>query len=73
MEKETQMIKNVTKPRNFRLATFNTLNVKDRYKERECYLKEQIYRLNADMTGLQEICFGPRSLDELVISDPLAQ
>jgi len=40
MEKETQMIKNVTKPRNFRLATFNTLNVKDRYKERECYLKE---------------------------------
>ena len=42
----------IAKQRNFRIATFNTLNTKDRYVEREGYLKEQIYRLDADLIGL---------------------
>ena len=59
--------------RNLRIATFNTLNTKDRYSEREPWLKECIYRLNADVVGLQEIVFGPRSLDELMTVDPEAK
>jgi len=38
--------------RGLRLATFNTLNTKDRYAEREAWLKENIYRLDADVVGL---------------------
>ena len=56
--------------RGLRLATFNTLNTKDRYVERESWLKENIYRLDADVVGLQEMVWGPRSLDELMNVDP---
>ena len=38
--------------RSLRLASFNLLNTKDRYDEREGYLKEQMYKLNADVVGL---------------------
>ena len=55
--------------RSLRVATFNTLNTKDRYSEREGWLKENIYRLDADIIGLQECVFGPRSLDELMNVD----
>ena len=56
--------------RNLRLTTFNTLNTKDRYVEREPWLKENIYSFNSDVVGLQECVFGPRQLDELANVDP---
>ena len=34
-----------------RIATFNILNTKDRYAEREKWLKEEIRRLDADVIG----------------------
>ena len=56
--------------RNLRVTTFNTLNTKDRYVEREPWLKENIYSFNSDVVGLQECVYGPRSLDELTNVDP---
>ena len=35
-----------------RVATYNILNTKDRYTEREELLKETIHGLNADVIGL---------------------
>ena len=37
--------------RRLRVATFNILNTKDRYSERERLLKETIRALNADIIG----------------------
>ena len=48
------------KRRDLRVASFNILNTKDRYAEREAWLKEQIYRLDADLVNLQEVAFGDR-------------
>jgi exonuclease III len=50
-----------------RVATYNILNISDRYEEREGLLKKNLYELNADVIGLQEVAFGPAQLDELVI------
>ena len=35
-----------------RVATYNLLNTKDRYVEREKLLKQVLYGLNADLVGL---------------------
>ena len=54
-----------------RIGTYNILNTKgilfsiiisllDRYDERELLLKENLYAMNADIIGLQEVVFGPR-------------
>ena len=59
--------------RSLRVATFNILNTKDRYSEREGWLKENIYRIDADMIGLQEVVYGPNSLDELMTVDAKAK
>ena len=48
-----------------RVATYNILNVSDRYEERENLLKRNIYELNADVVGMQEVAFGHQQLDEL--------
>jgi endonuclease/exonuclease/phosphatase family metal-dependent hydrolase len=48
-----------------RVATYNILNTSDRYEERERLLKENLYELNADVIGLQEVAFGSKQLDEL--------
>ena len=49
-----------------RVATYNILNTSDRYEEgRERLLKKNLYELNADVIGLQEVAFGSRQLDEL--------
>lgn len=50
---------------SLRLATYNILNTKDRYDEREQLLKQNIYELNADVVGLQEVVFGEEQLSEL--------
>jgi hypothetical protein len=44
---------------------FYQLNV-DRYDERELLLKRNIYELDADVIGLQEVVFGSKQLNELV-------
>ena len=49
-----------------RVASYNILNTKDRYTEREFLLKQILYGLNADIVGLQEVVFGPDQLEELV-------
>jgi mRNA deadenylase 3'-5' endonuclease subunit Ccr4 len=42
-----------------RVATYNILNTSDRYDEgREKLLKKNLYELNADIIGLQEVAFG---------------
>jgi mRNA deadenylase 3'-5' endonuclease subunit Ccr4 len=41
-----------------RVATYNILNTSDRYDEREKLLKNNLYELNADVLGLQEVAFG---------------
>jgi mRNA deadenylase 3'-5' endonuclease subunit Ccr4 len=41
-----------------RFATYNILNTKDRYIEREQLLKQNLYELEADVIGLQEVVFG---------------
>ena len=46
-----------------RVATYNILNVSDRYDEREKLLKKNLYELNADIVGLQEVAFA--QLEEL--------
>lgn len=38
----------------------------DRYYEREELLKKNLYELNADVIGLQEVVFGSKQLNELV-------
>ena len=48
-----------------RIATYNILNTKDRYQERELLLKQCLYSMQADIIGLQEVVFGPDQLDEL--------
>ena len=48
-----------------RIATYNILNTKDRYDEREPLLKKAVFSLEADLIGLQEVVFGPKQLDEL--------
>ncbi len=48
-----------------RVATYNILNTKDRYTEREALMKQNLYNFNADIVGLQEVVFGPDQLDEL--------
>lgn len=48
-----------------RVATYNLLNTKDRYPEREGLLKQILFNLDADLVGLQEVVFGPAQLDEL--------
>lgn len=53
-------------PFKLRVATYNILNTSDRYDEREGLLKKNLYELNADVVGLQEVAFGPEQLDELV-------
>ena len=51
-----------------RVATYNILNTSDRYDEgRERLLKQNLYQLNADIIGLQEVAFGEKQLDELVL------
>jgi hypothetical protein len=50
---------------NIRLATYNLLNTKDRYDEREQLLKQNLYDLHADIVGVQEVVFGEEMLDEL--------
>jgi mRNA deadenylase 3'-5' endonuclease subunit Ccr4 len=51
-----------------RVATYNILNTSDRYDEgRERLLKQNLYQLNADIIGMQEVAFGSKQLDELVI------
>ena len=47
------------------VATYNILNVKDRYEEREGLMKQSLYELGAEIVGLQEVVFGPGQLDEL--------
>ena len=42
------------------------MNISDRYAEREGLLKRNIYELNADVIGMQEVAFGSKQLDELV-------
>ena len=44
--------------RTIRVATYNILNTKDRYPEREQLLKQTLYDMNADVIGLQEVAFG---------------
>ena len=51
---------------SMKFATYNLLNTKDRYHEREALLKQNIYNLNADIVGIQEVVFGPEMLEELV-------
>eukprot|EP00347_Sterkiella_histriomuscorum_P010723 403375169 len=51
---------------NLRVGTYNILNTKDRYTERERLLKKNLYELNADIIGLQEVVFGEKQLDELI-------
>ena len=48
-----------------RVGTYNLLNTKDRYTEREFLLKQTLYGMNADLIGLQEVVFGENQLDEL--------
>jgi endonuclease/exonuclease/phosphatase family metal-dependent hydrolase len=43
-----------------RVATYNILNTKDRYDEREGLLKQVIYEMDADIIGLQEVVFGAK-------------
>ena len=43
-----------------RLGTYNILNTRDRYDEWEWLLKKNIYDLNADIVGLQEVVFGDK-------------
>ena len=38
----------------------------DRYDEREALLKKNIYELNADIIGLQEVVYGSKQLNELL-------
>ena len=49
-----------------RFATYNILNTKDRYIEREKLLKQNLFELEADVIGLQEVVFGEEQLEELV-------
>ena len=49
-----------------RVATYNILNTKDRYDEREWLLKRNLYELNADIIGLQEVVYGSKQLNELL-------
>ena len=46
------------KDMKLRFATYNILNTKDRYDEREALLKQNLYGLNADIIGLQEVVYG---------------
>ena len=57
------------KDMKLRFATYNILNTKDRYDEREALLKQNLYGLNADIIGLQEVVYGDNQLDELVKSE----
>jgi mRNA deadenylase 3'-5' endonuclease subunit Ccr4 len=41
-----------------RVATYNILNTKDRYEEREPLMKQNLFNFNADIVGLQEVVFG---------------
>lgn len=67
MEKDIQQVKQLHKPTfKLRVATYNILNVSDRYDEREGLLKKNIYELNADVIGMQEVAFGSEQLDELI-------
>jgi len=49
------------------------LNIKDRYAEREAFLKETLHSFNADIVSLQEVVFGGLSLDELVANEGALQ
>jgi len=63
---------------SLRIATYNILNTKgkchqssnhlsiDRYDEREGLLKSNLYELNADILGLQEVVYGSKQLNELL-------
>lgn len=54
-------------PFKLKVATYNILNTSDRYDEgREQVLKRNLYELNADIIGMQEVAFGSKQLDELV-------
>ena len=55
--------------RTVRVVTYNILNTKDRYIEREPFLKETLHGFDADIVSLQEVAFGVFSLDELVVID----
>jgi hypothetical protein len=55
----------MTKCLSVKFATYNLLNTKDRYLEREALLKQNLYDLRADLVGIQEVVYGPDMLDEL--------
>jgi len=55
--------------RRIKIATYNILNMKDRYVEREPLLKATIRGIGADILSLQEVVYGDSSLDELVGSE----
>jgi mRNA deadenylase 3'-5' endonuclease subunit Ccr4 len=48
----------VEPPVMVRIGTYNILNTKDRYLEREHLLKQNLYEMNADIIGLQEVVYG---------------
>ena len=43
---------------HLRVASYNILNTKDRYSEREALMKQNLFGLNSDIVGLQEVVFG---------------
>jgi len=53
-----------------KIATYNIRNTTDRYEEREQLLKENIYRMDADIIGLQEVAFEKfNQIEELSKND----
>ena len=65
--KKKKQAKTCEGPFRLRVGTYNILNTSDRYEEgRENLLKKNIYELNADIIGMQEVAFGSRQLDELI-------
>lgn len=54
---------------HLRVATYNILNTKDRYTEREALMKQNLYAFSADIIGIQEVVFGDTQLSELTQAD----
>jgi len=54
---------------HLRVASYNILNTKDRYSEREALMKRNLFGFNADIVGLQEVVFGDEQLNELIQAD----
>ena len=67
MDTESPNCTNKSHTLKMRVATYNILNISDRYEERERLLKKNLYELNADVIGMQEVAYGEKQLDELVV------